>query len=76
MKENIKLPAKAFTKYELNVYKVFSRLFYNPKPLTNYQNLQLITLLHEDKWEKIKIKKLKFVNKFRRGCENSQPLRN
>ena len=40
---------EAFTKYQLNVNKVFSGLFYNTKPLTNYQKVQLITLLHEDK---------------------------
>ena len=39
------------------VYKVFPGLFYNTKPLTNYQTLQLITLLHKDKLgKKSKIK--------------------
>ena len=52
-RKNIKLLAKAFIEYQLNVYKVFSRIFYNTKPLTNYQKLQLITLLHEDKLGKI-----------------------
>ena len=34
---------------ELNVYKVFSGLFHTTKPITNYQNIQLIIILHEDK---------------------------
>ena len=49
MKENRKLPVEGFTKYELTGYKVFSWLFYNTKPITNYQTIQLLTLLHEDK---------------------------
>ena len=54
MKENTKLPEQAFSKTiflnnELPVYKVFSGLFHTTKLITNYQNIQLITLLHEDK---------------------------
>ena len=85
MRENKKAYVVSFTRYQLNNYKVFSGLFYNTKPLTNYQNLQLITLLHEEKVEKIKNKKLnarRFLGNFARGCEisqgfgNSQPLQN
>ena len=49
MRENKKAYVVSFTRYQLNSYKVFSGLFYNTKPITNYQNLQLITLLHEKK---------------------------
>ena len=50
---------------KLNVYKVLFRVFHNTKPIKNYQNIQLITLLHEDKLGKNKNKKIKDC----RGCD-------
>ena len=48
------------------------------KPITNYQNIQLITLLHEEKVGKTqKAQKVKCGRHFRKGCEFckfSQPL--
>ena len=85
MRENKKASVVSFTGYQLNNYKVISGLFSNTKPLTNYKNLQLITLLHEEKVGKIKNQKVKvgrFVGvakicspcKISQGCEKSHPL--
>ena len=73
--EKTKLHVEAFSGCELNVYKVFLRLFYNTKPITNFQNLQLITLLHEEKVKKKiknpKVKAGRFGGNFAGGCEIS-----
>ena len=72
MRENISFLSKLFKNLllnnELNVYKIFSRVFHSAKPITNYKNIQLLTLLHEDKLVRItkkkKIQKPKFVGVF------------
>ena len=73
MRENKKASTVSFIGCQVTFYKVWFVVFYTIKPIINYQTIQLVTLLNEDKLVRItKIQKVKVATNFRKFYENLQ----